>query len=49
MFDFNASQSDAAPVSPILFTVDLMKMEKSGLLMDVLCVAFYAHHPDRVA
>ena len=40
MFDFNASLNDAAPVFPILFTVDLMRMEKGGLLMDVICVLF---------
>ena len=38
VFDFNASLNDAAPVSPMLFPVDLMRMEKSGLLMDVICV-----------
>ena len=40
VFDFSASLNDAAPVSPILFTVDLMKAEKSGLLMDAICVLF---------
>ena len=28
VFDFNASLNDVAPVSPMLFPVDLMKMEK---------------------
>ena len=28
-FDFNASLNDAAPVSSILLSVDLMRMEKS--------------------
>ena len=40
VFDFNASLNDVAPVSPILLSVYLMKMEKSGLLMDVICVLF---------
>ena len=40
MFDFNASLNDAAPVSPILLPVDLMRMEKSGLLIDSICVLF---------
>ena len=29
LFDFNASLSDVAPVSSILLSVDLMRMEKS--------------------
>ena len=41
VFDFNASLNDVAPVSPILFPVDLMKMEKSGLLMDSICVVSF--------
>ena len=40
MFVFNASNSDFFPVCPILFSVDLMKMEKSGLLIDAICVLF---------
>ena len=32
VFDFNASLNDFAPLSPILLSVDLMKM-KSGSLM----------------
>ena len=31
VFDFKASLNDVAPVSPILFPVDLMRMEKSVL------------------
>ena len=38
VFDFNASLNDVAPVSPIWLSVDLMRMEKSGLLMDSICV-----------
>ena len=47
VFDFNASLSDVAPVSPILFTVDLMRMEKSGLLMEAICVLFLLYPPHR--
>ena len=38
VFDFNASLNDVAPVVPIMFSVDVMRMEKSELLMDVFCV-----------
>ena len=50
MSDLNASLNDVAPVSPILLTVDVMRNEKSELLMDVFCVSsfFCPHHPDRV-
>ena len=50
VFDFNASLSVVAPVFPILLSVDLMRMEKSGLLMDAICVLFLfvCYHPDRV-
>ena len=40
VFDFNASANDVAPVSPISLSVDLMRMENSGLLMDAVCVLF---------
>ena len=40
MFDFNASANAFVPISLMLFTVDLMRMEKSGLLMEVTCVLF---------
>ena len=40
VFDFSASLNDAAPVPPILLAVDLMRMEKSELLMDAICVLF---------
>ena len=32
VFDFNASLNDVAPVSPILFPVDLMRMEKKWIV-----------------
>ena len=38
VFDFSASLNDVAPVSPILFPDDVMKMKKSGLLMDFIHV-----------
>ena len=40
VFDFSASLNDVAPVSPILLSVDLIRMEKSGLLMNAICVLF---------
>ena len=40
VFDFSASLNDVAPFSPILLSVDLIRMEKSGLLMNVICVLF---------
>ena len=40
VFDFNASLTDVAPVSPILLPVDLMRLEESGLLIDSICVLF---------
>ena len=47
VFDFNASLNDVVPVSPMLFPVNLMKMEKSGLLMDNFCVLFLLCLPSR--
>ena len=49
-FDFNASVNDVAPVYPILLSVNMMRKEKSELLMDVFCVSsfFCLHFPDRV-
>ena len=41
VFDFNDSLNDVAPVSPILFPVDVKIKEKSDLLMDVFCVSFF--------
>ena len=40
VFDFNDSLSDIAPVLPILLPVDLMRMGKSGLLVDDIWVLF---------
>ena len=42
MFDFNASLNDVAPVSPIQLPVDLMRMEKCDLLMDIICVCCFS-------
>ena len=38
LFDFSDSLNDVTPVSLILLTVDVMKNEKSELLMDVFCM-----------
>ena len=44
LFDFNASLNDVASISPMMLTVDLMIMKKSGLLMDVIWVLFLCFH-----
>ena len=42
VFDFNASLNDAAPLSPILFPVDLMRMEKEWIVDGChLCVVSF--------
>ena len=41
VFDFSASLKNGAPVSPIMFPVNLMKMEKSGLLMDAVRIVSF--------
>ena len=41
VFDFNASLNDVAPLSLMLLPVDLMKMEKSRLLIYVMCVVSF--------
>ena len=38
VFDFNASLNDVAPVSSMSLPVDLIRMEKSRLLMDAIYV-----------
>ena len=43
MFDFNASLSDVTPVSPMLLSDDLMRIEKGGLFMDVICMCCFFH------
>ena len=40
VFDFNDSANDVVPVSPILFSVDVERNEKSYLLMDAICMSF---------
>ena len=49
MFDFSASLSDVAPLSPTLLSVVVMRKE-SELLMDIFCVSsfFCLHSTDRV-
>ena len=45
VFDFNDSLNDVAPVSPILFSVDVKRKERNDLLMDVFCVSsFFCLH-----
>ena len=48
VFDFNDSLNEIAPVSPMLLPVDVMRNEKSELLMDVICVSsfFCLHNSD---
>ena len=40
VFDFSDSFNDAAPVSPILLSVDVKRKRNSDLLIDVFCVFF---------
>ena len=49
VFDFNASTNDATPLSPIQLPVDLMRMEKSVLLMNAICVLFLLYSPLRLS
>ena len=48
LFDFSASPNDVAPLSPMLLSVDLMRMKESGLLVDVVfvCCFLCVHHTD---
>ena len=39
VFDCNASLNDVAPLSPMLFSVVVMRHEKSDLLMDAFWVS----------
>ena len=48
-FDFNDSLNDVAPVSPMTLPVDVKKMEKGELLMDVLCVFFLLSSQPRLS
>ena len=41
VFDFNASLTDVTPVSPMLLPVDVIRMEKSELLMDFFCLSSF--------
>ena len=47
VFDFNASLDDVAPLSPMSFPVDLIRVERSGLLMDAICVLLLLSSPIR--
>ena len=45
VFVSSASLNDAVPVSPISFPVDSMRVKKSGLFMDSICVyCFFCLH-----
>ena len=48
VFDFNDSLNDVAPVSPIMFSVDMNRNRKSELLMDAFC-AFLLPPPLRLS
>ena len=41
VFDFNESLNDVAPVSPMSLPVDLIRMEKRGLLADAIFTCFF--------
>ena len=43
----NASLGSLTPASSVLLPVDLMRTEKSGLLMDAICVLFPLHPQSR--
>ncbi len=49
MFNFNASLNDVAPVSPILLSVYLVRMEKSVLLIYAISVLFLLSSPLRLS
>ena len=49
VFDFNASLNNVAPVSPILLPDDLMRMKKSELFMDAICLLFLLYPPHRLS
>ena len=44
VFDFNASLNDVAPVTPILLPVDCIRIVKSELIIDVICVLYLCLH-----
>ena len=47
VFDFNASPNDAAPVFPMWFPVDLMRMERvTCLWTSFVCCFLYYHNTD---
>ena len=46
MFDFNASLNDVAPASPMMFAVDVMRMEKEWIVGGChLCVVSFVLTP----
>ena len=49
LFVFNASLNDVAPMFPMLLSVDFVRIEKSELFVDAICVLFLClHNSDRV-
>ena len=44
VFDFNASLNDSVPLSLMSFPGDWMRMDKSGLLTDAICLLFICLH-----
>ena len=48
VFDFNASLNDVAPLSPILLSVVLMRIEEWIVDRFHLCCIFCVHNPNRV-
>ena len=47
LFDFNASLIDIVPVTPMKLPVDSMRIKKSGLLMNAICVLFLLSSPPK--
>ena len=47
VLDFSDSLNDVAPVSPILFSVDVKRMGKSDLFADAFCAFFLLYSPLR--
>ena len=48
VFDFNALNNDALPVTPKVLSVDLMRLKKRCLLIGAICSFLLSHHSDQV-
>ena len=46
VLDFSASLNDVAPMSLMLLTVEVMRNDKSELLMGALCISFCLYSKD---